>query len=464
MKKSCGSMIHYYYSTQGQILQQFSMFTQIKKLIPHHFPLRILYHKCSAIVAALRYGFPAHGMNVIGVTGTDGKTTTSFLVTQLLLLSGKKVGMTTTVGFQILDTYTPNLTHKTTLGRFGLQQMLRKMKDLAVTDVVVEVSSHALDQYRVWGIPFSTGIFTNLSREHLDYHGTMERYFFAKKRLFDMVAGKKEEGNFIINARDTYAQRLLSTPFVRKILFTQGGLPKDLTPEQDWIVFDARNVTSTTFGQSFDLHVGGKVYPSEIGLVGDFNVDNVLAAMAAVFAEGVAVETIIPLLAKLNAVPGRMEEVKSIQGKGRIFIDYAVTPEALTKCYENLRSICKGNLIAVLGACGDRDQGKRPQMGDIATDLCDTVVFTDEESYSEDPREIIRMLVSGVKEHNRDNYEVVEDRREAIERAISILKKDDVLVITGMGDQRSRIVNEVMEPWSDREVVGELLEKTAAYL
>lgn len=430
------------------------MLSHLKKLVPEHSPLRKLYHKGIAVASVLRFRLPARQMNVIGVTGTDGKTTTTFLTMQLLRFAGKKVGMASTVAFQIGDKAIVNVTHKTTLGRFGLQRLLSKMKNENITNVILEVSSHALEQSRVWGIPFKTAVFTNLSREHLDYHRTMEEYFAAKKKLFTTVSKNKvSERTFVLNARDARAKDLLEISADRKILFTQ-NTEGELLFSKATDSINIMNARVESEGQTFDIIINGKTYHTHTVLVGNFNLDNIAAAVGAAMAEGIAADEIVSYIPQLVAVPGRMEVV-DIKKDFTVIIDYAVTPEALKKCYSTLRSSTKGNLIAVLGACGDRDQGKRGVMGDIATTLCDHVLFTDEEPYTEDPMDILHMLESIAKGKCKTNYQVLSDRRKAIREAMKSAKKGDIVVITGMGDQTSRVVGEKKIPWSDREVVHE---------
>lgn len=432
------------------------MLKKIKQLIPHHFPIRLWYHRLTAIAASLQYSFPARAMTAIGVTGTDGKTTTTYITTQLLHFLGVPVGMTTTVGFQILDTYETNYSHKTTLGRFGLQRMLARMKTSGVKTAVLEVSSHALDQGRVWGIPFSVAVFTNLSREHLDYHGTMERYFFAKRMLFEKVAHHKNS-TFVCNGDDSYTPRIFEIPATSKIVYT---LEKNIQwiDKKDTTYIWAENIRNTAQGQEFTLCMKEKRIEMTTALIGTFNIANILAAVGVAVSQGYTLERIASYIPQLRAVPGRMEEVR-VRTPGKVFIDYAVTPEALEKCYSTLRSTTPGKLIAVLGACGDRDKGKRGDMGKIATTHCDHVIFTDEEAYEENAQDIIAMLVQGAKDASMENYEVCEDRAEALKRGLKILQEGDTLIVTGMGDQHSRVVQGLQIPWSERDELVNASEK-----
>ena len=425
----------------------------VKQLFPNTHPIRLLFHKVKGVTAAVLYGFPARKLKVIGVTGTDGKSTTTSIIAQLLTLSGKKVGMASTVMFQIGDRVWTNTTHKTTLSPFGLQKLLRQMVDAGCTHAVIETSSHALIQSRVWGIPYSTGVFTNLAREHLDYHHTMDEYFLAKKKLFEKVSQLKSGKRvFVLNGNDTYSQKLISLSTDVCYVFGRETLP-EFSQEVQKVV--AKNIQITDMGQAFDLQLpSGQVRRCETTLIGLFNIDNILAALITAHEEGIPFEKLCDLLPKVHSVPGRMEKV--IAGQDfQVIIDYAVTPQALEKCYRTLRAQTKGQLVALLGACGDRDKGKRKEMGFLATSLCDSVIFTNEESYTEDPKTILSMLVSGAEEEGRGNYKIIEERRDALRYAIRNAHPGDVLVITGMGDQTSMVIGNTMVPWSDREVARE---------
>jgi len=466
----------------------------LSSLLPHTHPLRLAYHKMWGIASAVRYGFPSKKMKIIGVTGTDGKTTTVSLIAQLLTLAGKRVGMASTVAFQINEKKWTNESHKTTLGRFGLQKLLRQMADAGCEYAVVEVSSHALMQSRVWGIDFDTVVWTNLSREHLDYHGTMEEYMRAKGKLFENclknVKAKKTLG-VIYGECPPYTDYYRSFSLDKVIVYGTGDILEKTMPllEREELLWFSN--LSEHESLTFDLFSQGKKYPGEIHLVGSCNVQNALAAIAVVKEEGIALSDIVTFLPQLQSVPGRMEKVQMGQDF-TVIIDYAVTPDALKKCYGMLGSLTKGKLLAVLGACGDRDQGKRAEMGEIAATMCDYLILTDEEPYSEDPKEIIAMLEVGVhsaeqkdlstrhseqseesvqdmsltqatigSEPKNISYEVLLSRRDAIKKALSQAKTGDTVVITGMGDQTSRIIDGkgTRESWSDREVVREELSK-----
>lgn len=425
------------------------MLTRLRKLIPNDFPLRLWYLKLWTFLGALRYGFPGKGIPIIGITGTDGKTTTVFFTMQLLRALGRSVGMASTVGFQIGDEYRRNSTHRTSLGRFGLMNLFREFQDKHLDIAVVEVSSHGLVQGRLDHIDFSTAVITNLSREHLDYHKTMEGYAKAKEMLFKKVASHKGVKTFVVYKDFEDASRYLGYANKGKLLtFSKNDGNSDMV---------LKKVSHHENGMKVTLVFHGKTYEVELPVHGEFNILNMFAAMEICYGLGYRMEEIITYIPLLQGPPGRMERVA---GKGRVvYIDYAVTPKALTEMYTTLEKVTKGKLIAILGACGDRDQGKRPEMGAIATSLCDHVIFTNEEPYTEDPRSIISMLEEGAKKQGSKNFEVVIDRKEAIARALTMAEEGDVVVLSGMGDQDSMIVGTQKIPWNDRVEVERVIKQ-----
>ena len=405
--------------------------------------LRLMYHYVMGFVAASWYGFPGRKLKVIGVTGTDGKTSTCFMIAHILEKSGVKVGMTTTVSFQIGSKKWKNTTHKTTLGRFGLHKMLRDMVRAGVEVAVVEVSSHGLLQSRLIGVNFVTAVITSLSREHLDYHGTMEAYRNAKGKLFERLIGKPD-GTAVICSEISEAKYFLQFDVKNKIVFGE----HEIKGQMNVHIANMHNVNG---GQEFEIDKQKVFLP----LVGRFHAYNATGALLSAESVGISLEKGIKALENMPPIPGRLEEIVAKNG-ARIFIDYAVTPDALTKMYSTLSSMVgEGKLIAVLGACGDRDQGKRPIIGEIATQICDYVYFTDEEPYTENPLDILEMLTKGAKKLGRKNFDVILDRGEAIKKAIKASHHGDIIVVSGMGDQDSRIVGDTKMPWSDR---GEVLK------
>ena len=438
------------------------MFLKLKKQIPADFFLRIWFHRITGYLAVLRYGFPARKMNVIGVTGTNGKTTVTHLIAQILSNVNKNVGMASTVGFQIGDKYIQNKTHKTTLGRFQLQKLLSQMKKAKCDTLVLEASSHALSQGRLAGIPFSTAVFTNLSREHLDYHRTMERYFNEKKKLFMRVSSsgqgaKRGNRTFVVNIDDEYGNKLLSLDS-DKYIGTSVDASKISSEKIDMITADDVNISDK--GISFVLQYNGQKIPIQSSLAGEYNVMNFLLAAGVAIAHGVSLDVLRLNLNSFNGIPGRLEKVGKTSTQADVYIDYAVTPDSFELLFSSLRKMTDEKLIAVFGSCGDRDAGKRPELGRIASEMCDKVIITNEEPYTEDPEQIIDQIMEGAqktsKQINKDIFRIP-DREKAIKFALGQADKGDIVVVTGMGDQTSMTIGDKHIPWSDREVIQKYL-------
>lgn len=431
------------------------MLQLLRRFIRNDSPVRLAYHACMGWGAALLYGFPARKLVCIGITGTDGKTTTTFLTADLLRAEGIAVGMASTVGFRIRDSYTRNETHKTTMGRLGLQCLLRDMVRAGCTHAVLEVSSHGLVQSRLAGVPFSVAVITNLSREHLDYHRTMENYKKAKGRLFQVMSRQKHRVA-VIGADFAEAPYYAGFPADKRLFFGfKSGAATAMAKEQG-SALTAEIMQVHPEGQNVRLYHEAEVWETTTRLQGDFNVLNILAALGAAAGAGLPMANLVRHIPSLEGVPGRMEEVRAADGR-RVFIDYAVTPDALRKLYGTLRSMTSGRVLAVLGACGDRDKGKRPDMGEIASTMADYLYITDEEPYTEDPASIMAMLEDGAKRTGKGNYTVVAARRDAIQAACIMAGPGDIVVVSGMGDQTSRIVGDKKEPWSDREEIRHIL-------
>ncbi len=426
----------------------------VKTLIPSKtFKLIEPYgHWAEAVIAQNKARFPAKKLKVIGVTGTDGKTTTCLQIAHMLSANGYKTAYITTSlvdygdgkGEQI------NPTKLTTGSAQQLSQLLAKIKSNKVDWLVLEVSSHALLQRRVWGIPFSLAVLTNMSPEHLDYHGTFENYRKAKERLFKLVnLNRKGLKTGIINADDKTAKF-----FIRdvKTAVTYGIKAGDIK---------ATKIDSSLNGNNFEVAIDGDYYRLKSSLVGEFNIYNILASVAVGRIIGLSPKQIEKGIASLKQVKGRMMPIEAGQ-PFKVFVDYAVTPNALENVLKSIRKISsKGKIHIVFGATGDRDKTKRPAMGKITSELADKVYLTDDETYSEDAELIRKAVYNGVSKNKRNKVEVFDDRQKAIESAIKNAKKDDVVVITGIGHQTSRNMGGKKVSWSDIEVVTKLLKAKA---
>ena len=411
------------------------------------------YHLSRAIMANLVYGFPSNPMRVIGITGTNGKTTSSFLVKSILKAAGRKVGMLTTVSFDVDGKIERNALNMTTVNPFLMQKYLKKMKQAGCQDVIIETTSHAIDQYRIWGIDYFVTALTNVTHDHLDYHGTFKEYLETKQKLFAMPHQVS-----VVNADDEHFEAFWNYPAKRKISYGLKTAKLDVT---------ARKLLSETDSSLFTLILPEGQTVVKLPLPGEFNVYNALTAAGIATGLGINIETIKKGLESAESVPGRMEPVtvEGINLPYTIIIDYAHTPDALEKAMQSVKQAGKGRLIAVYGSCGDRDKTKRPILGAIGGRIADIVIITDEEAYTESPRAIIDEVAVGVQRGaTKDNPKVLDsnffkisDRKEAIAKAISLAKSGDCILVTGMGDQSYKVVGNEHIPWSDRDVIRELI-------
>ena len=367
------------------------------------------YHYGLVFLGALVYGFPSRSMIIIGVTGTSGKTTTVDFITRILEESGKTVASISSLRFKIGPKEWKNEMKMSMGGRFKNQKFLRQAKNAGCTHVVLEVTSEGIKQHRHRFIHFDTAVFTNLSPEHLESHGGMEKYRAEKLRLFYVT-----KNVHVINSDDQHAKYFLDVPARQKITF---GI------EQGAIALRA---------------------------LGNFNQMNALAAMAVAQVYGIPREFCKKVLEKVPGIPGRMEIVWE---KPLVIVDYAHTPEQLEKVYQSLRD---KKLICVFGSCGGgRDKWKRPVLGKIASQYCREIFITNEDPYDEDPLEIMEQVASGIENHP---YHIVLDRTEAIQKALGLVGPEDAVVITGKGAEPLMcLANGKKIPWDDRGVVKGLL-------
>ena len=441
----------------------------IKALFPQQ--LKNLYHLIQAILANVWYGFPSRKIKIIGVTGTDGKTTTVQMIAKILQKAGnlvksgdhgaRKVAVASTINFVIDGKEEKNLSHHTTESSFALQKFIRKAVDAGCEYLVLEVSSHGLDQHRVWGIDFQTAVITNVTREHLDYHKTMEKYRIAKKKLFKMVA--KNKGTLVVNLDMERPEEYLDFESDKKYGYTTAKMSNFQFPISNKIqmtnvqIINAKEIELGISGSKFMLHDTCFM----LHVPGLFSVENALAATCVALGEGIELGLVSEALSEIKGVAGRMEAVGNDLGLN-ILVDFALTPNALERLYGLLYSVKKegSKIIAILGSCGDRDKGKRPLMGEIVAKYADMVILTNEEPYHENPQDIIDAIFVGIKNKTEnENLWRILDRREAIAKALSIAQKDDIICVTGMGSLESMVVGDKKLPWNDRKVIEEELAK-----
>jgi len=397
-------------------------------------------HQAFALLASAYYGHPGRRLRLIGITGTNGKTTTSYIIESILQAAGKAVGVIGTVSYRIGTQEIP-ATH-TTPDAFELHRLLAQMVEANLGYAVMEVSSHALDQERVWGCRFEAAVFTNLSRDHYDYHGTVEAYFAAKARLFQDLSSVWH----ILNLDDPYGQQLLQMSRARLLTY---GLEGEATCKPSAVrhgLDGIRFTLSTTKGQ---LEITSP-------LVGRHNVYNLLAGIAVAIALDIDAGAIIQGIARLQRIPGRLERVDSGQDFA-VFVDYAHTPDALEKVLQLVRTETTGRLITVFGCGGDRDPGKRPLMGQVATRVSDYTIITSDNPRTEDPQRILDAIITGVE--SAADYVALPDRQEAIEHAIAMAQPRDTIVIAGKGHEDYQILGQTRRHFDDREVAQAALER-----
>lgn len=395
-----------------------------------------------AVIVPYFYDYPARAMRVIGVTGTNGKTTTTYLLREIFICAGFKVGLIGTIQILIGDETFPN--PNTTPNVIDLQKILVDMRDKNIQVVVMEVSSHALAENRVAGIEFDTAIFTNLTQDHLDFHGTMANYLRAKTKLFDMVSrrGRKQNKTAVINVDDAASSEVLKHCLCNKITYGIKN-PADLRGSELEIKSSGMNLILNPLSLPLTLH-----------LTGLFNVYNVLAAVGAATAENISPEVIKRALENFRSVPGRFERVFSDK-PFEVIVDYAHTPDGVKNVLETAAQIATGKIITVFGCGGDRDNKKRPIMGAIAAKFSDVVIVTSDNPRTEDPEKILDEIEVGI---GKKNHERIVDRRAAIFRAIELASAGDIVLILGKGHEDYQILNTGKIHFDDREIALEAIK------
>ena len=409
-------------------------------------------HWAEAIIAQNKSGFPAKKLNIVGVTGTTGKTTTVTLMASVLRAAGYKTAYFTTVEHDFGKGPVHNASRMTTLGATQLVKNIEKARQNGVEWIVIEVASHALAQHRVWGIPFKVGILTNISHEHLDYHGTMEAYKAAKRKLFEQV--HKSGGVGVINADDPNAE-----------YFASAGVSKTYgrTKPADVV---AKNVKTTANGSTFTVEQkNGESFDVKTELPGSFNVSNVLGVVTAGLVLGIPTEKIAKGVADLPSVKGRMANYKTDRGFSAI-IDFAHTPDSFEKIFKEIRPVTKGNLIAVFGKAGERDQESRYLQGELAANYCERIILTEDDPRSEDNVAINAQIREGISK-SKKKPEVIEenDRAKAIDKAVETAGKGDVILLLSKGHEKSiALANGVEKPWDEEKALKDALKAHGAKL
>jgi len=435
------------------------MFHRLKKMIPSSWLQA--YHYVMARLAAVWYGNPSKKLIVIGVTGTNGKTTTAYLTAKALEAGGAKTGCTTTAILKVGDKEWLNRTKNTMRGRFFLQRMLKQMVDAGCEYAVIEVSSQGLIQYRHVGIAFDAAVFTNLTPEHIEAHGGFENYKKAKGRLFTYLAslpkktidGKEVPRAAVLNADSGHAEYFARLAGEKIVTWYGIDHPQGLK---------AKNIELSADGSTFEMDG----WTGRIRLPGKYNIENALAALATCRVFGVDLKAAAKRLEAVSRVPGRFERVDAGQ-PWTVIVDYAPEPESFRRLYEALSLLPHQRTIHVLGSCGGgRDVARRPILGQLAAQNADIVIVTNEDPYDDDPRTIIRQVAEGALKVGKvfeKNLFAITDRREAIFKAMALAKKGDLVVLTGKGcEPWICLAHGKKMPWDEVAVAKEAIAAACA--
>jgi UDP-N-acetylmuramoyl-L-alanyl-D-glutamate--2,6-diaminopimelate ligase len=428
----------------------------VKALIPKRLFKEIepYGHLLETVLANIAYGFPARGLKVIGVTGTDGKTTTTTLIWTMLKEAGYNAGYMSTIGYGTPENQVHNIVHMTTMQAFPMMRRIRELKKQGIEWLVLETTSHALAQNRVWGIPYSVAVMTNVNHEHLDYHGTFERYRAAKQRLFEITgANKKGLQVGIVNAEDPSSS-----------LFA-GEVPHPYRYGIQYGDIRAERVKTTTTGSKYTVRVDeNRLLHITVNLPGTFNVFNSLAAACVGVAIGMTDKQIEEGIAALKTVEGRMTRIDEGQDYS-VIVDFAHTPDSFEKLLSDMRVRTKKphKLIVMFGSAGRRDESKRAIQGRIAGQYADIVVVTEEDDRDIDGYEIMNQIAAGAEESGKTKQEdlfLIPSRPEAIKFAVSKAKKGDVVMLLGKGHEKTIERADGEHPWDEMgEARKAILEK-----
>ena len=425
----------------------------VKAVIPRGAFQKIepLGHLAESILWNVLYGFPGRGMKVIGVTGTNGKTTTSYLIHNMLVEAGYNAGIMTTVAYGVGRNIENQVHHYTNVPSRELMQRLRKMKAAGMDWLVLETTSQALVQYRTWGVPYSVAVMTNVTHEHLDYHKTFENYVAAKKRLFTLTQHNKSGLQVgIANADDPVGAEYAAETEKSVLYGMENGQVR------------AENVQLKSDGIAYRAVAGDATYHITSSLAGSFNVYNTLAAVCVGRTLGLSRENIEKGIASLRSVEGRMVTVDEGQPFG-VIIDYAHTPDSFEKLFKDLRPIIKGKMIVMFGSAGRRDESKRAVQGELAGRYADEVIITEEDNRDIDGVEIMQQIAAGVEKAGKKRDEslfLVGDRREAIVFALSrATSSDDTVLLLGKGHEKTIEQADGEHPWDELGVTKDALRE-----
>ncbi|MCX6996742.1 MAG: UDP-N-acetylmuramoyl-L-alanyl-D-glutamate--2,6-diaminopimelate ligase [Kiritimatiellaeota bacterium] len=399
-----------------------------------------------AEIACAFHDHPARQLQLIGITGTNGKSTVSFMCRDMLRAAGRTPGLLGTIRYEIGDRQIP--ASRTTPEAPDIQSMLHQMVDAGCRSAVMEVSSHGLDQKRTWGLDFDVGVFTNLTQDHLDYHKTMPAYFAAKALLFRGLGQLEKQAYAAINLDDAWGQQLAGTGGLNARVLTFGLHPG--------AAVRAAEVTVGARGADFQAVTPWGAQRVHLSLLGRHNVSNALAALAACGALDVPLPTMVAALAGMAPVPGRLDPVPNDRGF-QVFVDYAHTDDALAHVLATLRELTSRRVLVVFGCGGNRDQAKRPLMGAVVARLADYAIVTSDNPRNEAPEDIIAQVVPGFGA--AQNFEIEADRERAIARALTLAQPGDIVLLAGKGHENVQELAHTIVPFDDRDIAARLLKK-----
>lgn len=401
-----------------------------------------------ADIACAYFENPSASLDVYGVTGTNGKTTVAYMLRALLTASGRRAGLISSVCYEIGSRVIP--ANRTTPEAPDLQAMLRKIEEAGCDSVIMEVSSHALDQHRVRGMDYDVAIYTNLSRDHLDYHGNMESYFDVKRRLFTSLGRGGKEAIAVINRDDAWGRTLAADVAAGTVSVVTYGASAEADVR-------AENIRLQSDGSRFTVQTPWGTTPICLRQLGRFNVSNALAAIAACGARGMELERMVDALETMEGVPGRLQSVAGGQ-PFNVFVDYAHTDDALNNVLSILREITAGRMVLVFGCGGDRDRGKRAPMGAAAERHADHTYITSDNPRTENPECIAQEIAAGFTDASR--YTLCLDRGEAIRAALTEARAGDTVLIAGKGHEHYQEFGQTIIPFDDAEVARKILSST----
>ena len=432
------------------------MIRKLKSRIGPQSPLRLGWHFSKAFFAAMRYGFPARALTVIGITGTDGKTTTVSMTAHILRCAGIRCGALSTAFLQIGEETQWNATQKTSPSPLIVQRFLRDLRKAGCTHAVLECSSHGLVQGRTHYTWPKIAAITNTSAEHLDYHGTMEQYRSAKAKLFLVLKGK---GTKVLNGGDGSFDLLTNIASGHTVVYGAGSCKREAGSD---VVMNISDVIATSTSSNAMLNVQQKGFPLpasrlQLPIPGSFNLENALCAIGCALGAGIPVEKSLEALQTFRGVPGRLEHIDEGQPFA-VFVDFTVTPAAYERTLGTIRSMLEpGRRILVLtGSCGDRMREKRPIVGKLCSTLADVVVVTNEDPYTEDPQKIIDEVFAGIDQSACEAHRIF-DRREAMRFLFEQAQPGDIFILCAKGSDTTMWTAQGQIPWNEREIARELL-------